>query len=150
MAVVWWLWRARNLLCLANDLVSQVTLRMWTDNYAHLLFKCFFKATTLMILNVDGSSLGNPSISSLGGLFRNSDDIWIHGFAGNIGFSSILHAEFLAICYGLVMAWHFGFTELWCYSDSKAAIKLISKTINTWYHYAVILYNFMELLARDW
>ncbi|PNY00019.1 ribonuclease H [Trifolium pratense] len=118
---------------------------MWTENYAHLLFKCFFKQATVpktkwvrwnshrgsgMILNVDGSSLGNPDISYFEGLIQNNDDVWIHGFAGNINFSNILHAELLAIYYGLVMAWGFGITELWCYSDSKVAIKLISEPVN--------------------
>ncbi|CAJ2652542.1 unnamed protein product [Trifolium pratense] len=103
-----------------------------------------------MILNVDGSSLGNPGISGFGGLIRNRDGVWVHGFVGNIGFSNILHAELLAIYYGLVLAWDFGFTELWCYSNSKSAIKLISETVNTWHRYAAIIHNIKELLARDW
>ncbi|MCH93427.1 ribonuclease H protein [Trifolium medium] len=48
------------------------------------------------------------------------------------------------------MAWEFGITELWCYSDSKVAIKLISEPVNAWHHYATILYNIKEYLARDW
>ncbi|CAJ2654735.1 unnamed protein product [Trifolium pratense] len=82
-----------------------------------------------MILKVDGSSLGNPGIPDFGGLIRNNDDVWIHGFAGNIGFSNILHVELLTIYYGLVMAWEFGITKLWCYSDSKVAIKLILEPV---------------------
>jgi hypothetical protein len=39
-----------------------------------------------MILNVDGSSIGNPGISGFGGLIRNSDGAWVHGFAGNMIF----------------------------------------------------------------
>jgi len=39
-----------------------------------------------MILNVEGSSLGNPGVSGFGGLIEKDDGAWIHGFAGNIGF----------------------------------------------------------------
>jgi len=44
-----------------------------------------------MILNVDGSSRGNPDVFAFGDLFRNENGAWIHGFARNIGFSNILH-----------------------------------------------------------
>jgi ribonuclease HI len=165
LAAVWWLWRARNKLCMKNELVSLVSLKVCTENYAHLLINCFWQHHSIspmrvirwndqggtgMILNVDGSSLGNPGVSGFGGLIRNSDGTWIQGFAGNIGFSNILHAELLGVYYGLVMAWEVGCSELWCYSDSKLAIKLISEPVNTWHHYAAILHNIQELLARDW
>lgn len=77
-----------------------------------------------MILNVDGSSLGNHGVSGFGGLIRNSNGAWIQGFAENIGFSNILHAELLGVYYGLVMAWEVGCSELWCYFDSKTSNKI--------------------------
>jgi len=103
-----------------------------------------------MILNVDGSSLSNPGVSGFRGLIRNFDGAWIQGFVGNIDFSNILHAELLGVYYGLAMAWEIGCSELWCYSNSKLAIKLLSEPINIWHHYAAILHNIKELLARDW
>ncbi|GAU22731.1 hypothetical protein TSUD_138560 [Trifolium subterraneum] len=75
LAAVWWIWRARNKLCLANELVSQFTIRRCIGDYTLLLQKCYFKQKstsssrlvcwnahdgTNMILNVDGSSIGNP------------------------------------------------------------------------------------------
>lgn len=68
-----------------------------------------------MILYVDGCSLGNPGVSGFGGLLRNDDGAWYCGFAGNIGFSNILHAELLAVYHGLRLAWEFGMSELVCY-----------------------------------
>jgi ribonuclease HI len=103
-----------------------------------------------MILNVDGSSLGNPDVLGFRGLIQNSECVWIQGFVGNIGFSNILHAELLGVYYGLAMVWEIDCSELWCYSDSKLAIKLISEPVNTWYHYAAILHHVKEILARDW
>jgi hypothetical protein len=58
-----------------------------------------------MILNVDGGSIGNPGISDYRGLNRNSDNAWIHDFAGNIGFLNILHAELLAVNH-MDLLWH--------------------------------------------
>lgn len=83
-----------------------------------------------MILNVDGSSLGNPGISGFGGLIRNSAGAWFCGFVGNIGYSNILHAELLELYHGLIMAWDSEFKELICYFDSTSAIKLISEPVN--------------------
>lgn len=44
-----------------------------------------------VILNVDGSSLGNLGSSGFGGVLRHSNGDWIFGFAGNVGISTILH-----------------------------------------------------------
>ncbi|PNX93847.1 ribonuclease H [Trifolium pratense] len=85
---------------------------MCITDYAILLYNCFLHhhETTVpklvrwnahggtdMILNVDGSSIGNPDISGYGGIIRNADGAWIHGFFGNLGVTNILHAELMAI-----------------------------------------------------
>ncbi|PNX76772.1 ribonuclease H, partial [Trifolium pratense] len=121
LVAVWWIWRVRNQLCMENEVVSYFTLRMRIDNFAQRLKTCFLQKnispTTRMvrwnaqggngmILNVDGSSIGIPGVSGFGGLIRNSNGGWIQGFARNIGISNILHAELLAMYYGLVLADH--------------------------------------------
>jgi ribonuclease HI len=88
-----------------------------------------------MILNVDGSSLGNPDVFGFGGLLRNDDGAWYCGFTENIGFSIILHAELLAVYHGLRMAWELGMSELVYYFDSKTAIKFIKEPVNGWHHF---------------
>jgi len=102
------------------------------------------------ILNVDGSSLGNPGVSGFGSLIRNDNGAWIRGFAGNNGFSNILHVELLAMYHGLRIAWELEVTNLVCYSDLKTTINLIFATVNDWHHYAPIIWNIQKLLARDW
>jgi ribonuclease HI len=148
-----------------NEAISYFTLRMNTDNLTRLLKKCLLNShespTTIivrwndqsgigMILNVDGSSLGNPGVSDFGGLIRNSVGAWVHSFVGNIGFSNILHAELLEVYHGLVLAWGLEIKELLCYSDSKTVFKLLSGPINVWNHYAATIHNIKDLLARDW
>jgi hypothetical protein len=39
--------------------------------------------------------------------------------------------------------------DLWCYSDSEMAIKLITEPIDGWHHYATILHNIKDILKRD-
>ncbi|PNX76961.1 ribonuclease H, partial [Trifolium pratense] len=62
---------------------------------------------TCMILNVDGSSIGNPGVFGFGGLIRNSN-----------------------VYHGLALAWELDIKELWCYSDSKTVIKLLADPVN--------------------
>jgi ribonuclease HI len=147
-----------------NEATSYFTLWMNSDNLIHLLKKCLLNShespTTRMvrwnaqsgigmILNVDGSSFGNPGVSGFGGLIRNSDDVWVHDFVGNMGFSNILHAELLAVYHGLVLAGGLEIKEFLCYSDSKIVIKLLSNPVNAWNHCAAIIHNIKDLLARD-
>lgn len=116
MEACWWLWRARNKLCLDNEVVSSYTLKFITVNYANLLAKYFLKHNlshptrmitwnaykdSNMILNVDDSSLGNPEILDFGGLIRNTNGAWIYGLAGNVGYFNIVHAELMTLYHNL-------------------------------------------------
>jgi hypothetical protein len=47
-------------------------------------------------------------------------------------------------------AWQLNIKELWCYSDSETAIKLIWKPVDEWHHYAAILLNIKNIIAREW
>ncbi|KAK2444819.1 hypothetical protein QL285_015816 [Trifolium repens] len=104
---------------------------------------------TNMFLNVDGSSIGNSGISGFGGLIRNADGAWVHCFYENLGVTNILHAELMAIYKGLLLAWERNIKDLWCYSDSRIAIKLITEPVDEWHHYAAILNNIEDILNRD-
>ncbi|KAK2405415.1 hypothetical protein QL285_054655 [Trifolium repens] len=165
MAAVWWIWRARNTLCMDNELVPVFTLKIRIVDYSLMLknglpHQHVATSTKLvrwnslggtgMILNVDGSSIGNPGVSGFGGLIRNSDGAWVHGFYGNLGVSNILHAELMAIYKGLLLAWELDIKELWCYSDSKTAISLITEPVDEWHHYAAIIHNIKDIITRDW
>ncbi|GAU45861.1 hypothetical protein TSUD_371570 [Trifolium subterraneum] len=100
-------------------------------------------------MHVDGSSIGNPGISGFGGLICNADGTWVHGFFGNLIVINILHAELMTIYKGLILAWELNIKDLWCYSDSEMAIKLITEPVDEWHHYATILNNIKDILKRD-
>jgi hypothetical protein len=55
----------------------------------------------------------------------------------------------MVVYHGLVLTWGLGIKELLCYSDSKTVIKLIYDLVNAWHHYAAIILNIKDLLARD-
>jgi ribonuclease HI len=165
MAVVWWIWRARNALCFAGDLLSLYSLKMRIVDYALLLKNGSYNLHDLsipqlvrwnthdrtgMILNVDGSSIGNHGISGYGGLLRTANGAWVHGFFGNLRVTHILHAELMTIYKGLLLAWERDIKELWCYSDSRNAITLIIESVDEWHHYAAIINNIKDNMNRDW
>jgi hypothetical protein len=134
------------MLCaLTGELIPLFSLKMRTVDYALLLkdgpsnlpdtviprfVRCNALGGTGMILNADGSSIGNPGIFGFGGLLRTADGAWVHGFFGNLGFTNILHAELMAIYKGLLIAWELDIKDLWCYSDSKNTIKLITEPVD--------------------
>jgi ribonuclease HI len=166
LSACWWIWRARNLLCMEDKHLTIYQLKTEVYKLASLIHKIFTAVgpandngqwtawhpvdNTATVLNVDGSSLGNPGISGFGGVLRRHDGSWIFGFGGNIGLSSILQAELLAIYHGLRVAWDQGHRHLVCYSDSTLALQLISTEVNSWHLFAPIINNIKELMARDW
>lgn len=103
-----------------------------------------------MVLNVDGSSFGNPCPSGFGGVLRQPNGSLINGFAGSVGVSTILHVELLALYHGSKIAWDRGIRDLVCYSDSTLAIQLVMDDINPWHHYASIIANIKDLMGRSW
>ena len=63
-------------------------------------------------LNSNGSSEGNPGKVGGGGLIRNSDAIWISGYARNIGSASSVLVELRALRDGFALALSLGLTHL--------------------------------------
>jgi ribonuclease HI len=53
--------------------------------------------------NCDGASIGNPGPSSCGGIFRNSDAIFLGAYAFNLGTSS-LNAELVGAMFAIETA----------------------------------------------
>jgi ribonuclease HI len=64
--------------------------------------------------------LGNPGVSGFGGVLRRSNGTWIYGFAGNVGNTTVVHAELLTIYHGLKASWEKGYKDIICYSDSAS------------------------------
>lgn len=67
-----------------------------------------------------------------------------------VGISNILYAELLGLRYNLKLARELGHMDMNCYSNSKGVIKLVLDKVNEWHHYATIILNIKDLLAREW
>lgn len=57
-----------------------------------------------IVLNVDDINFGNPKISGFGGVLHRNDGSWLYEFAGNVGISTIMHVELLALYHGMKAA----------------------------------------------
>lgn len=101
------------------------------------------------MLNVDGSSLGNPGASGFGGVLRNFNGSWIGSFSGSVGFSNVLHVELLDLYDGFRIGCNKVLRTLVCYTDSTLALHLVQRETNIWHHYAAIIQNTKELLAKN-
>lgn len=102
------------------------------------------------ILNVDGSSLGNPGRVGFGGVIQSSEGEWIAGFASFIGHSNNLHVELLAILNGLLIGWNKDFRNIICYSNSLNVVNLVKESMSPFHKYATIILDIHELLGRNW
>ncbi|XP_057456943.1 uncharacterized protein LOC130747902 [Lotus japonicus] len=78
--------------------------------------------TGILKCNVDGASKGNPGISGVGGVIRDSNRIFLGYFAIGIGFGWAFEAEVKAILHGLMFCQQFLFRNIVLESDSTTAI----------------------------
>lgn len=67
---------------------------------SHRLVKWHSNGDCNVVLNVEGSCIGNLGPSGMGGLLRSSDGVWLDRFAGFFGITNNLPAELLALLHG--------------------------------------------------
>lgn len=57
-----------------------------------------------MVLNTDGSAIGNPSLAGCAGVFRSNEGIWLGGFQQASGVCNSLEAELWGVYKALSIA----------------------------------------------
>ena len=82
-------------------------------------------------LNTDGSFGGEGAASGCGGLLRDSNGLWIRGFAKAMVVSSSLAAELWAVREGLILCLELQTQAVEIELDAAAAINLLSGNSNT-------------------
>jgi len=167
VAGVWWSWRNWNSICFSNISILTYRLAMEARNLSTTLISCFSGSPTptivdkwvrwnssnqsCIILNVDGSCLGNPIRAGFGGLLRHQTGHWITGFSGYIaGTSDILLAELHAIHRGLLLAKEMNFQEVFCYTDSLHCVQILKELTPKFHKYATLIQDIKDLLNLDW
>lgn len=79
---------------------------------------------------MDGASQGNPDLAIAGGVLRDGDGGWVHGFSLNIGFCSAPLAELWGVYYGLFLAWDRRIRNLELEVDSETVVGFLKTGIS--------------------
>ncbi|CAN1167394.1 Putative ribonuclease H protein At1g65750 [Linum perenne] len=142
----WFLWRARNERIFAGSVESakaiaskalnwEIKVREATNFEANILdsqrkerqIAVAWKAGPpgWIVINSDGSVLGNRGGAAVGGLLRNEDGQCVEAFAMNLGICSITRAEIRGAIEGIRRAWSGGYRKVEVQMDSQAAIAIL-------------------------
>ncbi|CAL0327701.1 unnamed protein product [Lupinus luteus] len=167
LIALWFIWRRRNALVMANEdwiqymvmiyiseLASDVRKSNAASHHHHtkvpkIVNWCLHLPGEVK-LNMDESSLGNPERTGFGCLIRGDKGNWITRFSGYVGISTNMYDELKAIYHGLNHAWNYGFRNIMCHSDSLQAISLVTHDIPQYHIYATIATTIQDLLRRTW
>ena len=139
---------------------------MEARNLSATLISCFFSSPTptivdkwvrwnfsdqsCIILNVDGSCLGNPIRAGFGGLLRHQIGSWIAGFSGYIAKTfDISLAELHAIHRGLLLAEEMNFQEVFYYTNSLHCVQILKELTPRFHKYATLIQDINDLLNLD-
>lgn len=99
----------------------------------------------VLVLNMDGSSMGNPGpASSNKGWRMDGGLLWIDWGRGQ------LVSGVVALMQGLAIAWEAEARRLVCYSDSAMVLELVGGQVNTTHRYVAWICGVREMLRRDW
>ena len=161
-AGIWWSWRHMNLMCLSHENWSiqrinyhihstadsiEASSHSTSIPHSDLMVRWNNNDFNCIILNVDGSCLGDPIRAGYGGILRNSVGFYLLGFSGFItSTTDILFAELTAIHRGILLAVQLGFEEVVCYSDSMLSVKLLNEHASIYHAYAVLIQDIKYML----
>ncbi|CAN1129678.1 Putative ribonuclease H protein At1g65750 [Linum perenne] len=101
-------------------------------------------------VNTDGAVMMASGSAAAGGLLRNADGRCLAAFTANLGCCSITRAEMRGAIIGLQTAWKQGHRKIELQMDSQAAIQLLVSTEVPTHQHAMEVYEFQELLSRNW
>ncbi|MCI04514.1 ribonuclease H protein, partial [Trifolium medium] len=71
--------------------------------------------------------------------------IWISGFSGYLDIANNTFVELMTLYYGIKIAREASYNRLFCYSDSKTVLNLISKDRNLFNCYATTIANIQDM-----
>ena len=168
LVVLWWCWRLRNEMVLGNvkwsiqdvlhriDVTYRDVATCWGADDLDIVpvakeVKWMPPQMGWIKLNTDGSCLGNPRKAGFGGLLRDDQGAWIHGFSAKIDIIDVLAAELHAMRFGLSLAWDLGHRNILCEIDSKEAVRLTTADAFPYFHiHGTVLADIRALLQRQW
>lgn len=78
---------------------------------------------SILKLNIDGASKGNPRLAGCGGILRDSNGEMIMAFSEFLGWGSNNFAEISALLSGLLICYQIGVPKVLIESDSKLLVQ---------------------------
>ncbi|GLT27441.1 hypothetical protein SLA2020_024380 [Shorea laevis] len=160
---LWMIWKQRSYIIYRgsqmnvqamSDMVVNSAVEFWASQPSPL--GCNIKQPRLISweppphdwikLNTDGSVIGNPGMGSCGGLFRNSQGMWIIGYTCNIGHTTALAAELWAIRDDLQTAINLHFNSIIVETDCYVAYQLLSTAANLHHPHSTLIMDCRALL----
>ncbi|XVF62794.1 hypothetical protein PTKIN_Ptkin09bG0036900 [Pterospermum kingtungense] len=168
--IVWWLWKWRNAFVFNNERFSMEYkisfIKTQVMEIACALEKpCLFEnrsvSTTIHIrwkhpstnwiaLNVDGCMKSPSGVAGCGGLCRDHNGNWLHGFVYNIGVCSALEAEFWAVIKGLICAWDEGHRKVVLQCDSLSVVNCLKSGVIPRLAVKNLVEAVQNLMRRQW
>ncbi|CAN1148547.1 Putative ribonuclease H protein At1g65750 [Linum perenne] len=88
--------------------------------------------------------------AAAGGLVRDANGRCLGAFTANLGTCSITRAEMRGAVLGLKLAWELDKRKVVLQVDSLAAIHLLQEKEDPLHQHAMEVYDFRELLSREW
>ncbi|KAK8575719.1 hypothetical protein V6N12_063385 [Hibiscus sabdariffa] len=100
-------------------------------------------------VNVDAAVNALDQRAFVGGVYRDSDGAWLHGFSRNIGRCSVVLAELWAILEALRRAWEKGYRFVVLESDCADAVRMILGSSEVFVGHALVA-AIQSYIRRDW
>ncbi|KAK9036244.1 hypothetical protein V6N11_078252 [Hibiscus sabdariffa] len=100
-------------------------------------------------LNTDGARSLVDGSASYGGVLRDHNGKWIHGFNKFIGRCSVVEAELWGISTEMDLAWGLGCRQLIIESDSSEALRMVQQYTFGGDPYVIISY-IRQICNKDW
>ncbi|GAU35182.1 hypothetical protein TSUD_319920 [Trifolium subterraneum] len=101
-------------------------------------------------LNCDGAYKESLDLAGCGGLLRDSNGQWIHGYTQKIGACDALHAEMWGMYVGMNLARRQGVTRLILESDSKLLVDMVTWRCNLNGATPILIRRIKGLIDFDW
>ena len=101
-------------------------------------------------LNMNGSSIGNPRLASVGGLLHNSSSAWISSFSLNMDITSNNIAKLGAVRQGLILVWDLGFKLIHLEINSMIILSWLTTNNDISPNAILLLCDCKNLMERDW
>lgn len=101
-------------------------------------------------VNIDGASKGNPGRVAAMCVLWDQDGHWIVGGSRSLGYCTSLHAELWAVLLGLQLAWDHGFRSLILETDSQLVFGLLTRPKPFQLAHDALVSKCASFLSRDW